>query len=148
MAYINAAEVKKIRECFKAAFPGFKFSIRKEDHCKVIVTVLSGPVDLTMHLNGGYRTNYDVNQYHMYQYCEHQELFNTMIDIIKRAGRTWYDKSDAQVDYFDTAFYFNLRVGMWSKPYEVKPYKKFNEETYIADARGVLDVHAAFKELA
>lgn len=39
------------------------------------------------------------------------EVFNGM----KSAG--WYDKSDAQTDYFDTAYYVDVNVGQWDKPY-------------------------------
>lgn len=31
----------------------------------------------------------------------------------------WYDRSDAQVDYFDTAYYCDVNVGNWNKPYAV-----------------------------
>jgi hypothetical protein len=31
----------------------------------------------------------------------------------------WYDRSDAQVDYFDTAYYVDVNVGSWKKPYQV-----------------------------
>ena len=41
------------------------------------------------------------------------EVFNGM----KSAG--WYDNSDAQTDYFDTAYYVDVNVGQWDKPYVV-----------------------------
>jgi dipeptide/tripeptide permease len=31
----------------------------------------------------------------------------------------WYDKSDAQVDYFNTAYYYDVNVGSWNKPYKL-----------------------------
>ena len=37
---------------------------------------------------------------------------------MKSAGN-WYDNSDAQVDYFDTAYYVDVNIGSWNKPYEV-----------------------------
>jgi len=33
-------------------------------------------------------------------------------------GRAWYDNSDAMTDYFDTAYYTNIRIGKWDKPYK------------------------------
>jgi hypothetical protein len=30
----------------------------------------------------------------------------------------WYDRSDSQSDYFDTAYYVDVNVGKWDKPYE------------------------------
>jgi len=44
--------------------------------------------------------------------------------VIKKApalaegGREWYDRSDAMTDYFDTAFYYNISIGDYNKPYE------------------------------
>jgi len=41
-----------------------------------------------------------------------------LIDIhaaLKSAG--WYDKSDIQSDYFDTAYYININCGRWNKPF-------------------------------
>ena len=32
-------------------------------------------------------------------------------------GNKWYDKSDAMVDYFDTAYYIDINIGKWNKPY-------------------------------
>ena len=37
---------------------------------------------------------------------------------MKSAGN-WYDNSDAQIDYFDTAYYVDVNIGSWNKPYEV-----------------------------
>ena len=33
------------------------------------------------------------------------------------------DNSDAMIDYFDTAFYTNISIGKWNKPYEYKGAK-------------------------
>lgn len=41
------------------------------------------------------------------------EVFTGM----KSAG--WYDRSDAMTDYFDTAYYVDVNIGSWKKPYEV-----------------------------
>ena len=32
-------------------------------------------------------------------------------------GSDWYDNSDVQTDYFDTAFYIDVNIGNWNKPY-------------------------------
>ncbi len=41
------------------------------------------------------------------------EVFTGM----KAAG--WYDRSDAMTDYFDTAYYVDVNIGSWKKPYNV-----------------------------
>jgi hypothetical protein len=32
----------------------------------------------------------------------------------------WYDESDAMTDYFNTAYYVDINIGKWNKPYEVE----------------------------
>jgi hypothetical protein len=32
-------------------------------------------------------------------------------------GDLWYDNSDIQTDYFDTAYYMYINIGRWNKPY-------------------------------
>jgi hypothetical protein len=34
-------------------------------------------------------------------------------------GKDYYDRSDAMTDYFDTAYYTNINLGKWDKPYEL-----------------------------
>jgi hypothetical protein len=64
------------------------------------------------------RYNFDINQY---WYDEHykdgtaKDFIGEMISALK--GADWYDRSDIQTDYFDTAYYYNLKVGDWNKPY-------------------------------
>jgi hypothetical protein len=29
----------------------------------------------------------------------------------------YYDESNAQIDYFNTAYYYHIHVGKWDKPY-------------------------------
>ena len=31
----------------------------------------------------------------------------------------WYNNSDIMTDYFDRAYYSEINVGKWNKPYEV-----------------------------
>jgi hypothetical protein len=31
----------------------------------------------------------------------------------------YYDRSDAMTDYFDTAYYYDINIGKWNKPYVV-----------------------------
>lgn len=130
MAYITTGEVKAIRDTLKAAFPEFKFSVRREHHSAVEVCIMSGPLDLTGDIY--------INEYHYERQLKdsHPELVN-MLDaitlIVKSAGREWYDRSDSMVDYFDTAFYYGIQVGKWNKKYEIKFPKKSKGLYHIPD---------------
>lgn len=134
MAYINAEEVKAIREALKARFPKYKFSARKgSGSLSVDVTIKQGPVDFiedylkdaTPGSNADYirkSGNIQVNQYWYEDHfgAEAAEVIGEVIKIIKTApARGWYDRSDIQTDYFDTAFYIHLNIGEWNKPYQV-----------------------------
>lgn len=125
MAYIGANEVKAIRDELKAQFPEFKFGVRKgSGSLSVDVTVKSGPANFSDVLNAEQQSNHgQINHYHLDNYGEHKSFFEQIIRIIKIApstipgGRRWFDDSDAQTDYFHTAYYMHLQVGSWNKPY-------------------------------
>jgi len=134
MAYINAEEVKAIREALKARFPQYKFGARKgSGSLSVDVTIKQGPIDFiedylskgTPGANVDYlraKRNIQVNQYWYEDHfgAEAAEVIGEVIKIIKTApARGWYDRSDIQSDYFDTAFYIHLNIGEWNKPYQV-----------------------------
>ena len=36
----------------------------------------------------------------------------------RASGKVYFDESDAQTDYFHTAFYTHLQIGQWDKEYE------------------------------
>lgn len=124
MAYINAEETKVIRDNLKEKYPEIKFSVRNRHHSSIDVTILRAPYNFE--LNGAeYR---DVNQYHYYGASEclnhegnlvkphtHQKILKDILEII--SAKHW-DKSDAMTDYFNCAFYYNLSIGSYSKPFE------------------------------
>ena len=122
MSYISTEDVKKIRVALKNEFgKKLKFGVRKSagGH-SVGVTIKSGTVDFSdiMRKNNFY-DQVQVNQYHLQNYGVHKSLFEKIVEIIKTApSNKWYDNSDAMIDYFDVAFYFDLNVGDWNNPYK------------------------------
>ena len=113
---------------------GMKGSLRTTKH-SITLTLRSGKIDFvadmvdrftagstTFHLMGNVAPkdyHFDVNHY---WYREHytgtsKAFIAEALDALMSAS--WYDRSDAQVDYFDTAYYINLKVGDWNKPYIV-----------------------------
>lgn len=123
MAYINAKDVQAIRNELKQEFPNLKFGVKKNRHSSVSVTVKSGDVDFSDITQNGYA---QVNQYHLHLTGQHEPMFQKMVEIVKTApirgggfwaNKGWYDNSDSMIDYFDTAYYFDINVGDWSTPY-------------------------------
>jgi hypothetical protein len=123
MAYITAEEVAAIRAQLKAKYPEYKFGVRKSSGgLSVGVTIKQGPRDFSDIMDS--RNYAQINQYWINDhYPRHAEFLNDIMEIIKTApaaapgGRAWFDESDAMTDYFHTAYYIDLNVGDYNKPY-------------------------------
>ena len=130
MAYITAADVSAIRAELKAAFPKWKFSVRKgSGSLSVDVAILKG----TCAFEEGFANSYNgkkycqVNQYWIdtnWTDYEDKAALKKINEIMHNApgradpSRKYYDRSDAMTDYFDTAFYTHLSIGQWDKEYQ------------------------------
>jgi hypothetical protein len=121
MAYITAQDVAAIRTELKSKFPKWKFSVRKSSgSLSVDVTILKG----TAAFEG--KDYAQVNQYWIdshWKDAQDQQALKDINEIMHNApgragGRVFFDHSDAQTDYFHTAFYTHLSIGSWNKPYE------------------------------
>tara|TARA_B110000967_G_scaffold209657_1_gene266892 strand:- start:412 stop:783 length:372 start_codon:yes stop_codon:yes gene_type:complete len=122
MAYINAIEVKAIRQELKAKFPKCKFSVRMgAGSHSVQVNLMKGPEDMSDIIEGSRYA--PINENFLRNYGNKQKFFSEVVDVIKTApgkvGDAWYDRSDAMTDYFDTAFYIHFNVGSFKRGYEV-----------------------------
>ena len=48
------------------------------------------------------------------------DIFNFYEDLKKAMrGALWFDKSDLMTDYHHTAYYMNINIGRWNKPYKL-----------------------------
>ena len=89
------------------------------------VTILSSDLDFQSNFSEG-ESYLQVNQYYINDMWPTRlaTVLNKIHSIIKSApakavgGKEWYDNSDSMIDYFDTAFYINMSVGRYDKPYE------------------------------
>ena len=123
MAYISATDVASIRAELKAAFPKWKFSVRKgAGSLSVDVTIVKG----TARFEG--KEYAQVNQYWIdshWQDAEDRAALEKINEIMHNApgradaSRKFFDHSDAMTDYFHTAFYTHLSIGSWNKAYEM-----------------------------
>ena len=142
MAYISTDEVKAVRNALKEHFKNkLKFSVRREHYSSLQVSIVSGEINFydgsldheDRHNPNAPSYKFDgheqINEYYPENYGKHKTLFEDIVGIMKTApgniegGRAWYDNSDAMTDYFDTAYYTNISVGKWNKPYEFKGAK-------------------------
>jgi hypothetical protein len=91
---------KLIRSWIKDTYPGWKFSVRCDGWTAIFIELQSGP-----------------------HYRESDEV-RTALDRIKSHSNLYnYDRSDSQVDYFDTRFYCCAQASFGYVRVEPKPVK-------------------------
>jgi hypothetical protein len=136
MAYMNQERKATITNSLKPILAkyGVKGSLSVRNHSSIVLTLKSGKIDFIANSNRvcgndfyqvqrGFRPNtsgYD--QVNPYWFQDHydglaKEFLTEAFKALKSAG--WYDRSDAMTDYFDTAYYVDINIGKWNKPYEV-----------------------------
>jgi hypothetical protein len=135
VAYMNQERKQKISNALKPILAkyGMKGSLKVRNHTAISLTLRSGPIDfigdLVEQRQWGYvthkfdkskmRENYElqVNQYWIDEHYTGVSL--EFLKQVKEAMQAadYYDRSDAQIDYFDTAYYYDINVGSWNKPY-------------------------------
>ena len=134
MAYMNqekkAAIVAAVKPILKKY--GIKGTFAVRSHMTICLNIKSGKIDFIKNFNetvqaqpGGFRNGSAADKYidvNPYWYQDHfsgvaKKFLSEVFPAMKAAG--WYDNSDAQTDYFDTAYYVDVNVGSWNKPYEV-----------------------------
>lgn len=128
MAYMNQERKTQLAPSIKAVFKkyGMKGSIGVSNHSTLVVNIKSGTLDIIGNFyakqdrvkndNRGY---IQVNHYYIDENYtgEVRNFLNELHSAMK--GDIWFDKSDIQSDYFNTAYYISINVGQWNKPYEV-----------------------------
>ena len=114
MAYMNQEKKAIIKAALDKVLKarGFKYSLRVCHHSSIACKIVSGPVD--------FGTDYE--QVNLYWLDDHYtgdalQVLKDCRDALQAAG--YYDRSNAQIDYFDTAYYMHLNIGAWDKPYKI-----------------------------
>lgn len=139
MAYMNQEKKAKISTNLKPILKkyGIKGSLSVNNHSTIVLTLKSGEIDFVENyiktdIDKPYGSkmvqdqidylrknqSMDVNPY---WYQEHfsgvaKEFLTEAMVALKSAD--WYDETDAQVDYFNTAYYVDINVGKWNQPYQ------------------------------
>ena len=139
MAYMNQETKAKIVAAVKPILKkyGIKATFGVRHHSTIVVSIKSGAIDFIGNTIETIRNKpgrdieariqsiakdqcLDVNQYWLDSQFTGKalECLREIYQAIKTAGN-WFDKSDAQVDYFHTAFYMDVNIGKWDQPYIV-----------------------------
>ena len=116
MAYMNQEKKAIIKAAMDKALKGrgFKYSLRVDHYSSITCTISAGPVDFGA----------DYEQVNLYWLNDHYsgealQVLQECREALQAAG--YYDRSNAQIDYFDTAYYMHLNIGAWDKPYKITP---------------------------
>lgn len=111
MAYMNQDRKAVIAAAIKPVLAkyGVKGSLSVRNHSTICLTVTSGVIDF-----GEVRS---VNVYWIERHHQGvvRDFLLEALAALRSAG--WYDRSDAMTDYFDTAYYVDISIGRWNKPY-------------------------------
>lgn len=138
MAYMNQERKAKIATAIKPILAkyGVKGSLSVRNHSTICLTVKSGKIDFIENyiFTDGVKPyakhfsedqiayirknqSIDVNPYWFQEHFSGlaKDFLTEAFQALKAAD--WYDESDAQIDYFNTAYYVDLNIGKWDKPY-------------------------------
>ena len=115
MAYVSQDLKKKIVSALKPVMKkyGMSATYSVSNYSSFCVKLKSGVIDFG-------KTEGQVNVYWVDDNYSGvaRDFLKEVLNTIKVAG-AWYDKSDAMIDYFDTAFYIDINIGMLDKPYQL-----------------------------
>ena len=134
MAYMNQERKAKITKMLKPILAKYKVkgSLSVRNHSTIVLTLKSGAIDFIGNSNRvcgndfyqvqrGFKpttTGYD--QVNPYWFQDHYDgdakaFLTEAFKALKSAD--WYDESNAMIDYFNIAYYVDINIGKWDRPY-------------------------------
>lgn len=137
MAYITQEVITKARAALKALNKeyGVKATLSGKGDSSLCLTIAEGSIDFISNYCETVKAkriqhdtqqvidwvqreqNISVNQYYL-----DSSFSGIALEYLEKAKAIMYvdhwDKSDIQSDYFNCAFYINMQVGRWNKPYK------------------------------
>ena len=131
MAYMNQERKAKIANALKPILAkyGMKGTLKCRQHA-ITLTLRQGPIDFIGDLNESRNGRLGVSKDEMRKHYELQvnqywlddHYTGVSLEFLKQVNEAmqaadYYDRSDAQIDYFDTAYYYDINVGSWNTPY-------------------------------
>ena len=139
MAYVSQEKKKELAPAIKAVLKkyGMKGTIAVRHHSSLVVNIKEGVLDLLgvaqkhcdeVNARKGFEYtsvgNYlQVNEYYAAEWAREvgeetvANFYDELIAAMKGTG--WYNNNDPMTDYFDIAYYLDINVGQWDKPYKL-----------------------------
>lgn len=124
MAYMNQEKKAKISALLKPVLKKYnvKATLAVRNNSTIVLNVKSGKIDFFAEQvsNQSWQDRYiSVNPYHFESHFTGVAKAFLIEAFAAMKGIGWFDNSDIQSDYFNTAFYTDVNIGNYSKPYEV-----------------------------
>lgn len=140
--YDTTKIAKMVRQQIKKEIPNCKFSVTSKyfsGGSEITVSLMTAPFPVfaqDVDCNGN-KQEKDYTQLNHFQLrrgfdydrrdpgvCNGVFLTPEAWEVLKRADEianlhNW-DNSDIQTDYFDVNYYFNINIGKWNKPFQIK----------------------------
>ena len=125
MAYMNQEKKKVIAAKLKPVLKkyGVKGTLSVRSHMSIVLNVKSGKIDFFNDYGDVEDAKKFGIQVNPYWFQDHftgkaKEFLADAFDALKSAG--YYNNSDAQIDYFDCAYFYDINIGKWNKPYSLE----------------------------
>ena len=133
---MNQERKAKITKMLKPILAKYKVkgSLSVRNHSTIVLTLKSGAIDFIGNSNrvcgndfyqvqrGFKPTTSGYDQVNPYWFQDHYDgdakaFLTEAFKALKSAD--WYDESNAMIDYFNIAYYVDINIGKWDKPYEL-----------------------------
>ena len=140
MAYVSQEKKASLAPAIKAILKkyGVKGTLAVRNHSTLVLNIKSGGIDFIENFietdkkkpyakymsedEVAYirkKKSIDVNPYWYHEHFSGKaKKFLTEI-VASMKGPEFFDHTDAQIDYFHVAHYFDINIGQYNKPYEV-----------------------------
>jgi hypothetical protein len=125
MAYMNQEKKKVIAAKLKPVLKkyGVKGTLSVRSHMSIVLNVKSGKIDFFNDYGDVEDAKKFGIQVNPYWFQDHftgkaKEFLADAFDALKSAG--YYNNSDASIDLFDCAYYYDINIGKWNKPYSLE----------------------------
>jgi hypothetical protein len=141
MAWVQKDTVTKVREALKALNKeyGMKTTVSGTNSSSLKVRIISGKIDFVQNrldmLEGDMRYSEEEKANHrlyltkfnsgmqVNHYWLDTSFSGIALEYLEKVKAIMsvdhWDKSDIQSDYFNCAYYMNIDIGKWDKPYEL-----------------------------
>ena len=117
MAYVSKETKKELAPAIKKVLAeyGVKGTIKVNNYSTLVVTLRKVPAGL-------FTPKEITNGVNVYWIDEHftgtaKKFLTELLAAMK--GDKWFDETDSSIDYFNTAWYNDIKIGEWNKPVEI-----------------------------